>query len=76
MLEPRRYLTISNIAVKPTYRGLGLGRALMEQAQAPASRFGLQTVELTVWDFHERVRNFFEHLGYQTSRRVMWLEIK
>jgi 2,3-bisphosphoglycerate-dependent phosphoglycerate mutase len=76
MLEPRHRLTISNIAVKPTYRGLGLGRALMEQAHILASQLGLQTVELTVWEFNESARLFVEHLGYQTSRRVMSLVTK
>ena len=76
ILKPRRWLSISNIAVKPAYRGLGIGQALMEQAQTLARQLNLHAVELTVWEFNSDARRFYERLGYQTNRRVMWVEVK
>jgi broad specificity phosphatase PhoE/ribosomal protein S18 acetylase RimI-like enzyme len=76
LLKPRRWLNISNITVKSVYRNQGIGRALMQQALSLAKQLNLQAVELSVWEFNDGSRHFYESLGYRTSRRVMWIEIE
>jgi 2,3-bisphosphoglycerate-dependent phosphoglycerate mutase len=75
-LKPRNWLSINNIAVKPAYRGQGVGQALMNQAQSLVAELGLHSIELVVWEFNNDARNFYKQLGYTTSRRVLWLKGK
>ncbi|HHX65011.1 MAG TPA: GNAT family N-acetyltransferase [Chloroflexi bacterium] len=68
---PRRYVEIDNIAVRPDWRGRGIGRALMEAAESWARTRGAKSVELTVWEFNVGARAFYEELGYRTVNRRM-----
>ena len=74
--KPRCWLSISNISVRSGLRGQGIGNALMQAANSLATELGLQSIELTVWEFNRDARAFYKQLGFQTSRRVMWLEVK
>jgi ribosomal protein S18 acetylase RimI-like enzyme len=72
ILRPRRYVEIENLAVCPSARRLGIGRALMEAVFAWARGRGAQQIELTVWEFNAGARAFYEALGYTTASRRMW----
>ena len=74
--KPRCWLSISNITVRSGLRGRGIGKALMQAAHSLAIELGLQSIELTVWEFNMDARAFYEQLGFLTSRRVMWLEVQ
>ena len=60
-----RVMTIGLIAVRPDRQGCGLGRALIDYAEALARLSGLRRVELTVeqvlWEQYAR----YARLGYQ-----------
>ena len=70
IMVPRRYAEISSLVVKESVRRLGVGRALMEEAHRWARDKGVNQVELTVWEFNQGARIFYEPLGYSVSTRV------
>ncbi len=72
MFVPRRWLVVENVAVLEAYRGMGVGRALMQHAHEWARGQGLAEVELTVWEFNEGAVAFYEQLGYTTIVRRLW----
>ena len=62
------------IYADPRYRGLGVGRALMEKAQQMALEEGMNEVWFTVSE-HNSAVGFYENLGYRTCRRTMIADI-
>jgi diamine N-acetyltransferase len=75
ILTPRRYATIHTLAVRQAYRGAGIGRALMEQAQGWARDKGASEIELNVWEFNRAAIEFYDRLGYTTFSRKMWITL-
>jgi GNAT superfamily N-acetyltransferase len=55
---------ISVIAVTPEAEGSGVGRALMEHAEAWTSRRGHSLLTLNVFAANARARRFYERAGY------------
>jgi diamine N-acetyltransferase len=68
----RRYAKIHDLVVTHSYRGQGIGTALMGQAHSWAKEQGASQVELMVWEFNWHAREIYERLGYKTASRVMW----
>ncbi|MCP5081618.1 MAG: GNAT family N-acetyltransferase [Alphaproteobacteria bacterium] len=64
------HAVLANVAVDPAATGLGLGRALLEQAEREVRTFGLGKLTLTTHaDIPENVR-LYEYLGWtETERR-------
>jgi ribosomal protein S18 acetylase RimI-like enzyme len=55
---------VDNVAVDPAYKGSGVGRALLERAEAEARRAGFDSVALYT---HERMTEnlaLYERIGY------------
>jgi ribosomal protein S18 acetylase RimI-like enzyme len=71
MIVPRRFVQIEDLVVDEPFRHQGVGQALLEQAHQWACEQGIAEVELGVWEFNASARTLYEHLGYQTTRRVM-----
>lgn len=55
---------ISVIAVTPAAEGSGVGRALMEHAEAWTTRRGCSLLTLNVFAANGRARRFYERAGY------------
>ena len=64
------------IAVSATYRGQGIGRALMEAAEDRAARGGLELLTLNVLAANESAITLYRSLGYEASGLFMhrWIE--
>lgn len=71
ILVPRRFVVIESVVVAGAYRRQGVGRALMDAAQAWATAQGATEIELNVWAFNREAIAFYEGLGYQTLSRKM-----
>lgn len=56
---------ISNVAVKPEYQGLGVGKALMQFAEHLAHENSLRKCSLIVTYGHEPARRLYEKIGYE-----------
>ena len=55
---------VGELAVAEGLEGMGIGRALMAQAEAWAARQGLRFVVLDTGAANDRARRFYERLGY------------
>ena len=55
---------INNVALRPAYRGQGLGTALMRHVLTEARRLGAVRATLEVRASNEAARRFYEGLGF------------
>ena len=60
----QRYGHLTQIEVDPDYRRLGLGRALLLDAEEIAKKHELERIVLDVWAFNDSARDFFATGGY------------
>lgn len=68
MIEQPDHLLIENVAVAPDRQGQGIGRALVDHAEATAGQLGYDTVRLyTNQRFASNVR-LYRALGYAVDR--------
>ncbi len=49
------------------YRSLGIGTALMQEAERIAKELGLEEIELTTKIFRKRAQEFYNRLGYKNT---------
>lgn len=57
------------MGVLPEYRGMGIGRALLERAVAEALERGLTRIELEVFGSNEAAVALYEGVGFQVEGR-------
>ncbi len=72
---PRRYAVVDSIVVSASFQGGGIGRSLMDKAQAWAVAGGATSIELNVYEFNAGAIAFYETLGYRTLSRKMRKEL-
>lgn len=58
---------INNVAVRPTFRGRGIGTALMQHVLAEARRLGARRATLEVRASNEPARRLYERLGFYVA---------
>jgi ribosomal-protein-alanine N-acetyltransferase len=58
---------INNVAVRPAYRGRGLGTALMRHVLAEARRLGARRATLEVRSSNQGARRLYERLGFRVA---------
>ncbi len=64
------FMLLENVAVHPASSGLGLGRALIEHAEAECLAFGLHELRLsTHTDIPENIQ-LYTHLGWRETGRT------
>jgi ribosomal protein S18 acetylase RimI-like enzyme len=66
-----RLLEVTTMGIVREERGHGLGRLLMQKAEAAAREKGLEVIELSVAGNNRRARDLYRDLGYETTRRTM-----
>ncbi len=71
VLKYRRIAHIEAMSVHSDYRGRGVGRALYNTTAKSAKASGANAVELTVWEFNDDARRFYESLGLTVQSTVM-----
>ncbi len=62
---------VYDIAVAPEFRRRGIGRVLMEQAEAHARDHGMAFITLMVDSHNEAARALYTKLGFQESKLLM-----
>ena len=62
---------VAYMAVDPEFRNRGVGRALLEAAEAEALRRGLPHMALMVTEENRAARRLYERAGFQTERRLL-----
>ncbi|MBV8168163.1 MAG: GNAT family acetyltransferase [Alphaproteobacteria bacterium] len=63
------------LAVAPDLQRGGLGRAMMDAAEAWAARRGVWKLQLLVRDDNQPARGFYERLGYRDTKTVCFQKI-
>jgi ribosomal protein S18 acetylase RimI-like enzyme len=61
----RRLLNIHDLAVRPGFRGRGIGRALLTAAENRARQLGCFKLTLEVQDDNTPARALYEHYGFR-----------
>ncbi len=64
LLQPGYFGRIGSVGVAARMRGRGIGKALMQQAEAWASHRGATDLRLNVWAFNEPALAMYRELGY------------
>lgn len=73
---PRHVAFLNDIAVTKVEQGRGIGRLLTDAAVAWAREQGASALELGVFEFNADAIAFYEHLGFQSTKRTMSLPIE
>jgi ribosomal-protein-alanine N-acetyltransferase len=60
-------LHINNLAIRPEYRGHGMGTALLEHAMALAAGLGARRATLEVRRSNDAARRIYERLGFELA---------
>ena len=68
----RRYVEVVDVAVGAVARREGIGRRLMEAAEAWARERGADSVDLTVVEGNAPALALYERLGYRMRSHRMW----
>ena len=71
-----RSLHIDQISVRPAAQGMGVGKALMKQAEMLAREWDVKRIQLDSWDFNTSAHGFFEHLGLQKFHFRFWRQLQ
>ena len=69
--EHRRHALIWDISVDEGARGQGVGRALLEAAEAHTKAAGIGEIRLYVLESNARARRIYDAAGYRTYERLM-----
>lgn len=72
IFKPRQFGWIENLIVKDSRRGLGIGKRLMDEAEAWLKSKGIEEIELNVYNFNKGALALYEKLGYiDLSKRMI-----
>ncbi|WP_168204232.1 GNAT family N-acetyltransferase [Aliikangiella coralliicola] len=66
LLKSMRYGAINEIFLLEQYRGGGIGRELLQQAQAHCLSLGATELRLEAWGFNEPALSFYRDFGFVT----------
>ena len=67
-LKPNSILSISELGVEESWRGKGIGRQLMNEAENIKRRLGCERLELNCWSFNEKAMEFYASCGMKIQR--------
>lgn len=71
LLQTVRVARVMSVCVAAPARGQGLGRLLMQEAEAWARRQGAADLRLVVWAFNEGAVRLYRELGYEVRSLAM-----
>ncbi len=71
LLRPTRVVHVAEMAVVPTHRRRGIGRALLEAIRALARERGATNVSLEVYAFNAEARAFYAREGFRSHRDLL-----
>ena len=70
-LIDKKKLWIDELGVFERYRGQGIGKKLLQEAEQIARELECDSIELNCWDFNKEAIEFYEKNGIITQRRIM-----
>lgn len=76
ILKPGKFVSIEELVVSPSARRQGIGCRLIAHVEEFAKKRGTLHLELHVWGFNRAAEEFYEDLGYKTSRKHLSKDLK
>jgi ribosomal protein S18 acetylase RimI-like enzyme len=70
-----RNLEIEDLCIDEKYRGKGIGKKLFEEVVKYGKENGVKFIELSVWEFNQNAKKFYEHLGMKTKTKTNRMEL-
>lgn len=74
-LVRHRCVELQSLMVSAPFRRCGIGTELLAAARGWALEKGAAEIRLSVWEFNEEARLFYEAAGFRTLKRTMVCEI-
>ena len=71
----KKFVFVNELAVLKKFRGLGIGKKLMDAVEDFAKDFGAQNVQLEVWENNSNAINFYERNGFKLKKLKYWKDI-
>lgn len=71
MLRDAKTLHLEDVCVDESCRGTGVGGELMEFIKSYAKENGFTRIDLDVWEFNDRAREFYIKHGFGVQKRRM-----
>lgn len=71
----RRFYDVDEFCVDEEHRRQGVATELINFIRQEAKAKGFERVELSMWEFNEDARKFYEAVGFSTYRRYMEMEV-
>jgi ribosomal protein S18 acetylase RimI-like enzyme len=68
-------IEIENICVDENHRKKGVGKRLFEEVKLFAKNNNAQFIELTVWEFNQNAKKFYENMGMKIRENRMEYKI-
>lgn len=66
---------VHQMGVRDAHRGLGIGSRLVGAVRDSAGANGITHLDLDVWTFNERARQFYLDHGFQPYQERLWIEV-
>jgi len=70
-----RYLMVDQISVKPEAQGIGVGKALIKQAEGLAKEWNVSRIQLDSWGFNTNAHAFFEKMEFEKIKCRFWRKL-
>lgn len=68
-------LHVNQIVISNKFRGKGIGKRLMKEAERQAEHLGLETIDLFVSEKNTEALKMYTDIGYETERRLIKKDI-
>lgn len=66
---------VEALCVQENCQNHGIGKLLLQKAEEEGMRRNISSLELTAWEFNEKVLNFYKNYGMKIQRVVLEKEI-
>lgn len=67
---------MEDLCVLTGYRGNGIGKKLLNEAENRLKQLNVQSLELMVWEFNKNAKSFYEKNRFNTRSRIMQFNIE
>ncbi|MBB6713439.1 GNAT family N-acetyltransferase [Clostridium gasigenes] len=74
-LVSRKVAFVDNLCVLKDYRKQGIGKRLFNEGKKRALEFGVDSLELMVWEFNKKAIDFYKSENMNTRSRIMELKL-
>ena len=71
-----RKLDVDQLVIKEEYRGMGIGKKLMDESKKIAQELDCDRIELNCWMFNSSALAMYEHIGFDKQRIMFEMKLK